>query len=1127
MKSKKIVFSLEVILFLVIILLLLPHKKVFADVIAKQDQHNGQISGLLGTGSYNIQTLGSGLSGFLESVQLWTIRYGNPSTISVQILCYNESSYSTTCTNSSTSTSANVSTSPSQITLTGFYYQLYPTKYYMIKANVSDATNQTIIYGVGSGNLWPNGHCWYPESCQTNAGDYYFILNSASGATPTPSTIPTPTPTPSPTLENQTDWIFPTQVSSSGYSNENNVLARDGNLATCTTCLGLISVGEFNKINIPDTAVIEKVEIRHHMSGPHTTNRFQNSSRSSVCFLSPGYTKDFVPSTFNDYIIQYTNSECNGWLNNNKTAINNGQYRVEILRYILNGNFTIDDFSVRFTYTTPTPTSTPTPSPTPSTSPTPAPFLDLPWDYQNNRGKEKIKTLTFDEAAMAINSWFDHTYPFLSSGIAEPPLTIGLLENYSPLDQVTTFRNIKSGNIYYSTHDGYDYGRLAQVNDGDPVFAAASGTASASLEATSGGGGNVIKIDHGNGYQTWYEHLYADELFVATEGAKKDVVRGEKIGKVGHTGNCWSTDASGKKIYNTPDCAHIHFSVIHDKNNDQKFNNLDLPYGMTDPYGWEPEKNEEFDVKDPWLLYSGATNYYLWNNRLKLLRTPVSLSGTNFVFGPNEFRFPPGIYATNFNTELTYSPYIDIKINNKLFKSILPSISLIAYDSLNKLIKNFLSFFTLTINFTENDMYNIKPDTLSVYSSQDLNTWTKENTTVDPENHIATATANHATYFALMGEIDDTQAPITKAELTGTEGKLNSFRSDTTLAFNTTDDKLGVDYTLFKKENSDWETYTTPFLFTDERNYKIQFYSRDNGRNVEDVQTIEFHIDKTPPTTTAKITTGTKGNENWYISDASIELTASDEASGVAQVNYSIDNGQSYQKYTDVVTIEKEGINKFLYYSEDNAGNKENAKELEIKIDKTPPDTLLSLSWTKGGLDWYGSNVLVSFNATDDTSGSPSTFYKLDNEKNFTQYSDTIKIEKEGATTITYYSIDEAGNIENQKIKEIKIDKTPPVVSINASPNSIWPPNGKMVDVKITGNSSDSHLKTTTFHIKDEYNQIQPPLSYFGQTIQLEAKRNGDDADGRVYAIQATAEDLAGNTTKAITTILVPHDQRK
>ncbi len=799
----------------------------------------------------------------------------------------------------------------------------------------------------------------------------------------------------------------------------------------------------------------------------------------------------------------------------------------------------VDTYFVLHSSEEPTPTPTLSPTPTPSISPTPVPFLDLPWDYQNNRGKEKIKTLTFDEAAMAINSWFDHTYPFLSSGIAEPPLTIGLLENYSPLDQVTTFRNTKSGDLYYSSHDGYDYGRIAQVNDGDPVFAAASGTTSAKLEANSGGAGNIIKIDHGNGYQTWYEHLYKEDMIIATEGASKRVEKGEKIGKVGHTGNCWSKDASGKKIYNTPDCAHIHFAVIYDKNKDNKFDYSDLPYGLTDPYGWDPKKDEEFNLKDPWTLYTkkigdieytGITSYYLWNNRLKLLKTPVSLSGAEFIFGPNEFRFPPSIYATNFNTELTYSPYIDIKINEKLFKSILPSISLIAYDSLNNLIKNFLSFFTLTINFTEIDVYNIKPNTLSVYSSQDLNTWTKENTTVDLENHIATSTANHATYFALMGEVDDVQAPITKAELIGTKGKQNSFRSDVALVFNTTDDKLGVDYTLFKRENSDWETYTTPPLFTDERNYKIQFYSRDNGGNVEDVRPIEFIIDKTPPMTTAKII-GTKGNENWYTSDVSIELTASDEASGIADTKYSLNN-EPYQKYTDPINIKTEGINTLTFYSEDNAGNKENAKELEVKIDKTPPDTLLYITGTRGSEDWYRTNVQVAFNATDENSGYNTTYYSLDegDNKKFIEYTEIppLILNKEEITKIYYYSVDNAGNKEDTKMRKIKIDKTPPVVSISASPDSIWPPNGKMVNIKITGNISDNHLNLnkTTFKVEDEYNLIEPALTDFDQTIQLEAKRNGNDVDGRTYTIQATTEDLAGNTTQAITTVTVPHDQR-
>src|SRR3989344_8806623 len=45
--------------------------------------------------------------------------------------------------------------------------------------------------------------------------------------------------------------------------------------------------------------------------------------------------------------------------------------------------------------------------------PPPPPFLELPWDYQTNN-------LTFNVAALTINSYFDHEYPLLSVGGNEP-----------------------------------------------------------------------------------------------------------------------------------------------------------------------------------------------------------------------------------------------------------------------------------------------------------------------------------------------------------------------------------------------------------------------------------------------------------------------------------------------------------------------------------------------------------------------------------------------------------------------------------------------------------------------------------------------------------------------------------
>ena len=70
------------------------------------------------------------------------------------------------------------------------------------------------------------------------------------------------------------------------------------------------------------------------------------------------------------------------------------------------------------------------------------------------------------------------------------------------------------------------------------------------------------------------------------------------------------------------------------------------------------------------------------------------------------------------------------------------------------------------------------------------------------------------------------------------------------------------------------------------------------------------------------------------------------------------------------------------------------------------------------------------------------------------------------------------------------------------------------------------YLFSKTFTVEDEYDLIEPPISDFNQTIKLEARREGSDLDGRVYAIKAVAEDLAGNKTEQQIQVIVPHDQR-
>ncbi len=51
-------------------------------------------------------------------------------------------------------------------------------------------------------------------------------------------------------------------------------------------------------------------------------------------------------------------------------------------------------------------------------------------------------------------------------------------------------------------------------------------------------------------------------------------------------------------------------------------------------------------------------------------------------------------------------------------------------------------------------------------------------------------------------------------------------------------------------------------------------------------------------------------------------------------------------------------------------------------------------------------------------------------------------------------------------------------------------------------------------------------MAAWTDTLDVEARRRGDDLSGRVYRVTATITDLAGHTATASTEILVPHDRR-
>lgn len=116
-----------------------------------------------------------------------------------------------------------------------------------------------------------------------------------------------------------------------------------------------------------------------------------------------------------------------------------------------------------------------------------------------------------------------------------------------------------------------------------------------------------------------------------------------------------------------------------------------------------------------------------------------------------------------------------------------------------------------------------------------------------------------------------------------------------------------------------------------------------------------------------------------------------------------------------------------------------------------------------------------------------------------------------------------------------------PVVEVTSlSPEVIWPPNRSMEVVTVTGTvsmPSGCTLNEVGYSIEDEYGvhsgvgeftvKMVNGLGEFTAPVRVEAWRDGQDKDGRIYKITLFARNEAGIGTSDVLEAIVPHDKGK
>ncbi|NUS51692.1 MAG: hypothetical protein HOQ22_11725 [Nocardioidaceae bacterium] len=172
-----------------------------------------------------------------------------------------------------------------------------------------------------------------------------------------------------------------------------------------------------------------------------------------------------------------------------------------------------------------------------------------------------------------------------------------------------------------------------------------------------------------------------------------------------------------------------------------------------------------------------------------------------------------------------------------------------------------------------------------------------------------------------------------------------------------------------------------------------------------------INVDKTAPTLEGSFPAG------WHTDDVVVSWTCTDALSGPA--------GQP----ADTTVTGEGGTLAATASCADRAGNTVARTVTGIKIDRTAPTTTASVP-DPNEAGWHHDAVTVTLDANDNLSGIDTTYYAVDGQPTKV-YDGPVRIGDDGEHSISFWSKDDAGNVETAGAPVlVSVDTTAPETSV-------------------------------------------------------------------------------------------------